>query len=161
SRAQGARLVRRLALALVLLVLAASTVHADPTARSLVERTTLTLGEGVQWVVVLENAGATVPEPQFAALDWARVQATGSSRNLSMVNGNFSSSVTYNFILVPDRVGRHQLPAVAFQLGRTVVRAQPVNVDVVPAAPGLSSGSSGGGGSSRLKLVITVDRNHA
>src|SRR5262249_25278778 len=51
------------------------------------------------------------------------------------------------------------LPSVSFQVGRTVVRSQPVSVDVAPAAPGLSSGSSGGG--ARLKLVITVDRNHA
>ena len=151
--------MRRLAAAVFLLALLSATAHAEPTARSLVQRTTLTLQDPVEWVVVLENAGASVPEPQFPQLDWARVQATGSSRNFSMVNGNFSSSVTYNFLLVPDRVGRHQLPAVSFEIGRTVVRSQPVSVDVVPAAPGLSSGSSGGG--ARLKLVITVDRNHA
>src|SRR5262249_47247624 len=157
-RAHGAGLVRRALLALCLVALAAP-AHAAPMARSLVERSTLTLGEGIEWVVVLENAGTTVPEPQFENLDWARVQATGSSRNLSMVNGNFSSSVSYTFLLVPVRVGRHIIPSVTFQIGRTVVRSSPLTIDVVPAAPGLSSGSSGGG--ARLRLVITVDRNHA
>lgn len=151
---------RALALAaLACALLSARATAAEPTARSLIERTTLTVGEGVQWVVVLENAGATVPEPQFQGLDWARVQATGSSRNMSLVNGNFSSSVSYSFILVPEREGRHALPPVTFALGRTVIRTQPVNVDVVPAAPGLQSVSRGGG--ARLRLVITVDRNHA
>ncbi|HKA23632.1 MAG TPA: BatD family protein [Candidatus Eisenbacteria bacterium] len=150
--------MRRALLALCLVALAAP-AHAAPMARSLVERSTLTLGEGIEWVVVLENAGTTVPEPQFENLDWARVQATGSSRNLSMVNGNFSSSVSYTFLLVPVRVGRHIIPSVTFQIGRTVVRSSPLTIDVVPAAPGLSSGSSGGG--ARLRLVITVDRNHA
>lgn len=153
--------MRRLVPVLLALGIAAGPALAEPTARSLIERTTLTLQDPVEWVVVLENAGGNVPEPQFPQLDWARVQVTGSSKNFSMVNGNFSSSVTYNFLLVPDRLGRHQLPSIAFQVGRTVIRSQPVNVDVVPAAPGLSSGSSGGGGSARLKLMITVDRNHA
>jgi hypothetical protein len=152
--------VRRFVLAFVLLGLAAGQAFAAPVARSLLERTTLTVQDPVEWVVVLENAGTTVPEPQFPQLDWARVQATGSSRNFSMVNGNFSSSVSYNFLLVPQNVGRHQIPSVTFEIGRTVVRSEPVTVDVVPAAPGLSSGSSGAGGA-RLKLVINVDRNHA
>jgi hypothetical protein len=145
---------------LAALALLSSPAAAVPTARTLLERTTLTLQDPVEWVVVLDNAGGSVPEPQFPELDWARVQPTGTSRNFSMVNGNFSSSVSYNFLLVPQSAGRHQIPAVTFQVGHTVVRSEPVPVDVVPAAPGLTSGSSGGG-TTRLKLLITVDRNHA
>jgi len=147
----------RVALLLALPAMATwpSAARAAPTARSLLERSQLTLGEATEWVVVLENAGSSAPEPLFYPPDWARVQPLGTSQSMSIVNGRFASATSYRFLLVPARTGRHTLPAVAFEIGRTRVTSPPVPVDVLPPAPG---GEAPGRGGSRLRLVATLDK---
>jgi hypothetical protein len=162
--ARAAELRRRgVALAAVAgsLLLAASSpapCAAAPSARSLIERRQLTVGEPAEWVIVLDNAGTIVPEPEFTAPEWARIDASGTSRNVSFVNGKLSSSVSYRFVVVPARTGRHTLPAVSFQIGRDRLSADPLAVDVIAAAPIGRLGDAGAreGGASRLRLVASV-----
>lgn len=134
-------------------------VHADPTARTILERRQLTRGEPVQWAIVLENAGTAAPEAEIPPLDWARVQEAGTSRNVSWVNGRFSSTVSYQFLLIPEQLGRHQVPAVSFQVGHTRVSTEPIVVDVLPSVGGVGAPNTPRGG--RLRLIATVDHASA
>jgi hypothetical protein len=145
-------------LALPATLLLTSQAAAELVARSQVERTQLIAGEAAQWIVRLEGSGMTVPEPEFANPTWARVNLRGTERQFSLIDGKPSSAVIYRFVLVPQTVGRHRIPPVAFHVGRNRVRTEAISVEVLQSAAGLDQPTRG---SNRLRVVARVDRNRA
>ncbi len=136
-------------------VTGASPAGAELSARSVLEGGDLAVHQSVEWRIVLEGSGTTVPEPEFTEPDWAQITPLGTEQSVRFENGRMSSAVVYRFLVVPRRAGRFRLPAVILRVGQSRVTTEAVPVLVLPESLPRSTGADGGGS---LRLVVALDR---
>jgi BatD DUF11 like domain len=77
---------------------------ADVQVSASVDRQELTLEDSVNLSIVVEGTQNASP-PELPSLDSFKVRNRGSASSFQIINGNRSSSVTYNFILLPRETG--------------------------------------------------------
>jgi hypothetical protein len=73
------------------------------------------VGLGEQAVLQIEISGPTqdLPSPTMPPLDKFEVYSQGRSSNISIVNGQVSSSVTYRYILIPQAAGSYPIAGIS------------------------------------------------
>ena len=125
------------------------TASVDRQAMGLHERLTLQ-------VVVSGSQNASTPE--FKELRGMRVvQGPTTSTQMSIVNGEVSSSVTFTFVLAPTALGEQEIGPIEVRVGRQVYRTTPMKI-VVSAGPEQSAGQAGAG--QAVFLVLQADRTN-
>ncbi len=77
---------------------------ADIQVTASVDKQELTLEDSVNFSIVVEGT-QSAPPPQLPPLDSFKVRARGSSSSFQIINGDKSSSITYNFVLLPRETG--------------------------------------------------------
>lgn len=123
----------------VLALAGISTPRADDVSvRASVDPTTVEVGG--QTVLTIEVTGKfrNSASPILPPLDDFDKYEAGTSQNFSFVNGQTSSSITYNYILSPKKVGTYNIQPIRFQVGDKQYTANPVTITVVAAQPGVS-----------------------
>jgi hypothetical protein len=110
------------------------------------DRDTITLGESVNLSLTISGApqNATQGTPGLPALTNLQVSYIGPSSQISIVNGQFSSTVTHNFSVTPRQPGDYTIPAFAYKVGAEMLTSQPVLLKVLkPGAPSEDAINSG------------------
>jgi hypothetical protein len=69
-----------------------------------VTQTEVVLGSQVKLMLKI-NGTQRVPPFEINALDGFDVHYIGPQTNVQIINGQYSSSITYNYALIPQRVG--------------------------------------------------------
>ncbi len=117
------------------------------------DRDTVMLGENA--TLSLAFVGGTprsVPTPP--PIPNLQIAYLGPSSQFSVINGEVSSSVTYNFQVVPQKPGDYTIPAVTAEVGSERFTTQPLLLKVVqPTAPSAQAVRSGSE-PAFLKLVL-------
>ena len=98
-----------------------------------VDRSTLNFGDSVTLQVSVSGDAANMPKPSLPQLGEFRVYSSGTSQNISFVNGRVSSSLVYNYILSPNRPGKFVIGSVSIDVGGKRYSTNPINIDVLPA----------------------------
>jgi hypothetical protein len=96
-----------------------------------VDKTTLSLDDQLTLTLTVEGQMRSVPEPTLHSLRGFHVYSSGRSQQFSFVNGQFSASVTFNYILQPTRVGKHTVGSAEITLDGQTYRTQPIEVEVL------------------------------
>jgi hypothetical protein len=96
-----------------------------------VDKTTLTLDDQLTLTLTLKGQMRSVPEPILPSLVGFHVYSSGRSQQFSFVNGQFSASVTFNYILRPTTVGKHTVGSAEITLDGQIYRTQPIEVEVL------------------------------
>ena len=117
------------------------------------ERDTITLGESVQWGLTFKGVQPKDPPAPPAA---ANLQFTyrGQSRQFELINGQSTSSVTYNFVITPQQAGDYLIPAISFDVGGQSLNTRPVRLRVLPPDAPSSEAVASGDRPAFLKLVL-------
>ncbi|MCG6551859.1 MAG: BatD family protein [Candidatus Magnetominusculus sp. LBB02] len=68
------------------------------------DKTTLSIGEGTRLSLIF-NGDRSAPHPETPKIDGFSINYNGTSTRMSIVNGTASSSVTYNYFIVPTKTG--------------------------------------------------------
>jgi len=97
------------------------------------DRETVTVGETANLTLRFDGGepkSIPTPPPQ------ANLQMTGegSSRNISIQNGQVSASVSQNFALTPTQPGVYVIPALKAEIGGQVLTTQPLKLTAVKAS---------------------------
>jgi hypothetical protein len=76
-----------------------------------------TIGPDEQAVLQVEISGPVqdLPAPTMPTLEKFEVYSQGRSSNISIVNGQMSSSVTYRYILIPQAPGAYPISGISLQ----------------------------------------------
>jgi hypothetical protein len=77
------------------------------------DRDTIGLDEQAILQVVVSGTEQNLPEPQLPTLPMFEVYSQGRSSNISIVNGQISSSVTYRYMLLPQKPGTFPIDQIA------------------------------------------------
>lgn len=132
----------RLSLVLLLSVLVPAKAMGATFTASL-DRDTVMLGESATLsLAFVGGTPRTVPMPPN--IPNLQIAYLGPSSQFSVINGEVSSSVTYNFQVVPQKPGDYTIPAVTAELGTERFTTQPLLLKVVqPTAPSAQAVRSG------------------
>jgi len=78
-----------------------------------IDRDTIGLDEQATLVIEVSGSVRNLPEPRLPSLPTFEVYSQGQSSNISIINGKMSSSVTYRYLLLPQKSGSFPIEQVA------------------------------------------------
>ncbi|MBD3349702.1 MAG: hypothetical protein GF400_10985, partial [Candidatus Eisenbacteria bacterium] len=157
-----------LALLAAAVVAAPATAMADDISVSAsVDRARTSADQPVRLTVQVDGAMQNVPEPQLPPLDesWS-VSSSGTSSNMSWVNGRVSVSKSYRYTLLPRKTGSLTIGAIEVEFEGAVYRTDPITVEVVEggAAPASVEERPSSGVDARgrdIFITTSVDKEEA
>ncbi len=107
------------------------------------DRDTITLGEQVTLSLAFEGGQSkNVPKPSVPGL---QIIQTGTSQNVSFINGSMSSAVTIAFSVTAQKPGVFTIPALTADVNGQQLATAPLKLTVLkasaPAAAAIDSGN--------------------
>lgn len=93
-----------------------------------IDRTKIALGEELNLSIVAE--GGKIEEPEIPFSDDFDFSPSGTSSQMQIINGVYNSSETYNYRIVPKRVGKITIPAASSEIDGTRYYSEPIVVEV-------------------------------
>ncbi|PIU83767.1 MAG: hypothetical protein COS68_02250 [Elusimicrobia bacterium CG06_land_8_20_14_3_00_38_11] len=110
-----------------------SAIYAEININASVDKNTVNFGDSIILQVVVSGDVSNIPKPELPSLTDFNVYSSGTSQNISFVNGQVSSSVTYNFILSPNKPGKFTIGAVSLIVAGKKYSTAPINIEVLPS----------------------------
>lgn len=124
------------------------------------DRDTIGMDEQVMMQVEVSGNAKDLPDPMLPTLSMFEVYSQGRSSNFSYVNGQISSSLTYRYLLVPNKPGTFPVNQIAVVYKNKRYKANPVEITVVSegstVTPQLSNKASDSDGKSRDHFLEAV-----
>jgi len=110
--------------------------------RASLDRDTITLGEEATLSLAFEGGQSkSVPTPRVPGLQFTQ---TGTSQNVSFINGAMSSTVTVTFSVTPRQAGEFTIPPLSADVNGEVFATAPLKLIVTKAsAPSVAAVNSG------------------
>src|SRR5215467_5051462 len=106
GRVDGGLMRCRILLALLVVVGVAQIARADsPSVTAVLSNSEAILGETVELQIKVTGPGDAQP-PEEISIDGLEIHSTGTSQQFEIHNFSTSSSVTYNYTILPLRAGR-------------------------------------------------------
>jgi hypothetical protein len=117
------------------------------------DRDTITLGEAATLSLTFEG-GEPQSVPEIPAVSNLQIGSLGTSRQVSLFNGESSSTITLTFKVMARQPGDYVIPAVTSQVGKEKLTTRPLALKVLkPSAPPAEALNSGAQ-LAFLKLVL-------
>ena len=117
------------------------------------DRDNISLGEMANLALTC-NGGQPAGEPALPAMPNLQIAYVGPSSQFSVINGQVSSSVTYNFRVVPRQPGDYTIPAVTVEVAGQKLTSQPLTLRVTRPAPAPGGLTNATTQPALLKLVL-------
>lgn len=143
-----------------------TTAAQDATLRAEVDRTRITLDEQLLLEVTIEGKFRSVDEPARPPLEDFDVYQRGRSQGMQIVNGDFTASTTFTYVLVPKREGSFTIGSFVTKLGGKELRSAPIAITVgggagVRGAPSPGAGEPAEREDRDVFVVSRVDKQTA
>jgi hypothetical protein len=159
----------RTAVAAILLVAAllGAASADDLVVRARVDRSSVPLGRTLTLTITAEGTMRQVSAPSLPPLQAFVVQSSGSSTNMSWVNGQMSASKSWSYTLAPREVGTFTIGSAEIEFDGDVYRTDPIEVEVVesgaaaPARPEQRQPSGVDSGGKDVFVTTSVDKKRA
>ena len=145
------------------------TAAAGVTFEARVDRTQTTLDEPVTYTLEISGEAGSLPSPTLPAMDGFNVYSSGRTQSFSLVNGRMSSSVIFNYVLVPKKTGTLTIGPATIAVDGQTYSTSPITITVTgsssapPPAPS-GRGQTGepaapGAGKRQLFIEAELDRD--
>ncbi|MBU1913011.1 MAG: BatD family protein [Candidatus Omnitrophica bacterium] len=111
----------------------AAVCHAeDITISADTDRQEITLDGQVTLTITVSGNISNIPQPDIPDLKGFTSYSSGRSQNLSIINGQVSSSVTFTYILVPNNTGDYTIGPFNINYKGNTYSAGAINIKVLP-----------------------------
>src|ERR1051326_6449622 len=120
-------------IAVLVMMACAALAHADaPSVTAVLSSSQATVGETVELQIKVTGPGDARP-PEEISIDGLEIHSTGTSRQFEIHNFATSSSVTYNYTILPLRAGRFTIPPQTVRAGGKILRTPELALNVADA----------------------------
>ena len=102
-----------------------------------VDEKNIELGSSVN--LSISVTGDLEKEVELPTIDGLSVHGSGSSTNVSWINGTYGKTVSYNFYLTPEKLGRIQIPPLEFKIDGRVEKTRSIYLNVSKAGQQIDS----------------------
>src|SRR5437899_6150628 len=109
---------RVLILALVATVQIQSALADSPKITAVLTSSDVVVGETVQLQIQIDNAGTSVKPPSNIDIPGLQIHYTGESTSMTMRNLSVTSSITYNYTILPEKSGTYKIPPQSIRVGK-------------------------------------------
>ncbi len=110
-----------------------------PSVTAVLSNSEAVVGQMVELQIKITGAGNAQP-PENISIDGLEIHATGTSRQFEMRNFTTTSSVTYNYAILPLKAGQFTIPSQTILVGGKSLRTPELTLNVADL-PGRSSAS--------------------
>src|SRR6516164_3202842 len=104
----------------------------SPSVTAVLSNSEATVGETVELQIKVTGPGDARP-PEEISIDGLEIRSTGTSRQFEIHNFSTSSSVTYNYTILPLRAGRFAIPPQTVHAGGKILRTPELALNVADA----------------------------
>src|SRR6266478_8130441 len=133
----------RIILALFAVIGIAQIARADPpSVTAVLSNSEVTVGETVELQIKVTGPGDARP-PEEISIDGLEIHSTGTSRQFEIHNFATSSSVTYNYTILPLRAGRFTIPPQIIRAGGQILKTPGLVLNVADTTGQATSSRSG------------------
>jgi hypothetical protein len=150
--------------AIFIFMICATALALDISVKATVADNRVAMGSSLQYTITVRGVQDLQP-PVLPAFDGFDVRYVGPATRVSVINNSYSVEQAFNYVLVPTKEGKFNVPSVPVTVNGLTLTTEEVPVEVVPA--GSPSGASEAASDpqqdiqSRLKLLVTVPRDKA
>lgn len=116
-----------------LVLLSASAFAQDVQIEARVSADKTVLGSTINFSITVHGRQDVAP-PSLPPMTGLDVQYLGPATRFTMVNGQTSSSKTFNYSLLPRQEGTFQIPSIEVNILGQVYRTQPISIEVTAAS---------------------------
>ncbi len=158
--------------ALLLLLFSSISHSAEISISASVDKNKLSLDDQIVLEVNVSGNVSNIPNPSISDLPNFTVYSSGRSQNISIINGQMSSSVSFHYTLVPKSTGKFTIPPITLSYTNKTYSTSPIEIEVT--ASGVSQAQatpqgikpSGGqipgtGNIKNIFVTASLDRNTA
>ena len=140
----------------LIVILAAQHAFADaPSVTAVLSTSEAAVGETMK-LQIRATGGRNAEAPAKIAVDGLEIYRTGTSQQFEMNNFNVTSSVIYDYTILPTKAGTFKIPPQTIRIGGNSLRTPELTLNVADS-PGRSSASRPGrdaqAGSSRHRFL--------
>jgi hypothetical protein len=129
----------------IIAIISTQLARADsPSVTAVLSNSETAVGETVELQIKVTGPGDAQP-PEEISIDGLEIHATGQSRQFEIHNFSSSSSVIYNYTILPLRAGRFAIPPQIVRAGGKLLRTPELTLNVADS-PARSSGARPGRG---------------
>ncbi len=89
------------------------------------------VGETVQLQIQIDNAGMSVRPPSDINVPGLQIHYTGESTQMTWKNFSTSSSITYNYTILPEKSGSYRIPPQTIRVGKDNLQTPELTLRVV------------------------------
>ena len=136
---------------LVLLVWCLPSMVLGASFTATLDRDSVAVGESATLSLKFEG-GQPSQMPSPPQMPNLQITSSGTSRNINIVNGQFSSTISADFVLTPMQPGVYTIPAMRAEIGGQVLTTPPLKLTAVRS--GASASNNGGEQLAFFKLFI-------
>ena len=109
---------RVLILALVATVQIQSALADSPKITAVLTSSDVVVGETVQLQIQIDNAGTSAKPPSDIDVPGLQIHFTGKETQIMWKNFSPSSSITYNYTILPEKPGTYKIPSQSIRVGK-------------------------------------------
>src|SRR3954454_5593306 len=130
---EGHLMHRRILIAIFVTLACMQFAFADsPSVTAVLSNSEATVAETVELQIKVTGPGDARP-PEEISIDGLEIHSTGTSRQFEIHNFSTSSSVTYNYTILPFRAGRFTIPPQTVHAGGKILRTPELALNVADA----------------------------
>ncbi|MEK6732180.1 MAG: BatD family protein [Candidatus Omnitrophota bacterium] len=104
----------------------------DITISADVDKQEASLDDQITLTITVSGNVSNIPQPDMPELKGFTAYSSGRSQNLSIINGQVSSSVSFTFILVPNSQGEYSLGPFSINYKGKAYSTELINIKVLP-----------------------------
>jgi len=150
---------QRILIAILVTLACMHSVLADsPSVTAVLSNSEATVGETVDLQIKVTGPGDARP-PEEITIDGLEIHSTGTSRQFEIHNFATSSSVTYNYTILPLRAGRFTIPPQTVRAGGKILRTPELALNVADAPRQQTTTRPGRGGTQNAQSQPTGARD--
>ncbi len=132
------RACRRIGIFLAVIAASSLAFAEDVSVQALVNRHQVPLNGRLQ--LSLEINGTQNVQPPDLAIDGFDAQYLGPSTQISVINGQMSSSISHTYVLTPKKEGTFTIGPIAVHVDGKAYQTQPIEIQVLPTASVVTQG---------------------
>src|SRR5436190_163381 len=136
---------------LALIATSAMARAAAPSVTAVLSNSEPAVGQTVQLEIKVTGA-QSANVPQEISIDGLEIHQTGTSRQFQMHNFDVTSSVTYNYTILPLKAGQFKIPPQTVRIGNDSLKTPELVLNVAQGS-GSSAGSSRSGQSGQTQTA--------
>ncbi|MBU0758854.1 MAG: BatD family protein [Candidatus Omnitrophica bacterium] len=97
-----------------------------------VDRQEISLDDQLTLTITVNGNISNMPQPKIPVMNGFTAYSSGRSQNISIINGKVASTISFNYILMPNNEGTHTLGPFTIEYNGKTYSAGPIEVKVTP-----------------------------